>query len=223
MSDKKYGGRVVAFFASLRLAVVVMVTLGTVCAFATFYEMQHGTPAVQRDIYQTPGFAFLLGLLGINLFSVMVSRWPWTKHQAGFLIAHVGILAILVGSVISLYRGLDSNMALAEGETSDRVRLFDKALHVSVPDLGAHGVFPVVFEKRAPTPDRPKRYEVPGTDVVLVADGYEPHVTVSESFEAAETGRPALHFVLEAPMATQDAWLVPDDQQRSRQHPVWVP
>jgi hypothetical protein len=199
----------------LRLAVIVMITLGVVCAYATFYEMQHGTPAVQRDIYQTPWFAFLLGLLGINVFSVMVSRWPWTKHHAGFLIAHVGILAILVGSVISLYRGLDSNMALAEGETSDRVRLFDKALHVSVPSLGAHGVFPVVFEKRVPSPDRPKRFEVEGTDVALVADGYEPHVTVSESFEAAETGPPALHFVLEAPMATQDAWLVPDDPRRS--------
>ena len=147
MSDRKFGGNVVAFFASLRLAVIVMVTLGAICAYATFYEMQHGTPAVQRDIYQTPWFAFLLGLLGLNVFSVMVSRWPWTKHQAGFLIAHVGILAILVGSVISLYRGLDSNMALAEGETSDRVRLFDKALHVSLPEQAAHGVFPVVFEK----------------------------------------------------------------------------
>jgi len=215
MSNKRFGGRVVAFFASLRLAVVVMLTLGSVCAFATFYEMEHGTPAVQRDIYQTPWFAFLLGLLGINVFSVMVSRWPWTRHQAGFLVAHVGILAVLVGSVISLYRGLDSNMALAEGETSDRVRLLDRALHVSVPDLGAHGVFPVAYEKRAPTPDRPKRYEVPGGDVVLVADGFAPHVTVSESFEPAEAGPPALHFVLQAPMATQESWLVPDDRQRS--------
>jgi len=123
----------VATLSSLRLAVVTMVVLGSVCAFGTFYEMQHGTPAVQRDIYQTPWFAFLLGLLGVNIFSVMVSRWPWSKHHIGFLIAHVGLLTLLVGSVISLYRGLDSNMALAEGETSDRVVLFEKALHASVP------------------------------------------------------------------------------------------
>jgi hypothetical protein len=191
------------------------VTLGGIAAYATFYEMQHGTPAVQRDIYMTPWFAFLLGLLGVNVLSVMVSRWPWTKHQAGFLIAHVGILAILVGSVISLYRGLDSNMALAEGETSDRVRLLEKALRVSIPGLGAHGTFPVVLEKRPPTPESARRFGVPGSDVVLVADGYEPHVTVSESFEPAETGFPALRFVLEAPMATQEAWLVPDDPRRS--------
>jgi hypothetical protein len=205
----------VAFLSSVRLAVVTMLTLGSVAAYATFYEMQHGTPAVQRDIYQTPWFAFLLGLLGVNVFSVMVSRWPWTKHQIGFLIAHVGILAILIGSVISLYRGLDSNMMLTEGETSDRVRLLERAVRVSIPGLGAHGTFPVVFEKNPPTPDHERRFEVPGSEVVLVADGYEPHVTVSESFEAAETGLPALHFVLEAPMATQGAWLVPDDPRRS--------
>jgi hypothetical protein len=145
----------------------------------------------------------------------MVSRWPWTRHHIGFLVAHVGILAILVGSVVSLYRGLDSNMALAEGETSDRVRLLEKALHVSIPGLGAHGTYPVAFEKRPPSTDREKRYPVPGTDIVLVADAYEPHVTMSETFEAAEAGAPALHFVLEAPMATQDAWLVADDPQRS--------
>lgn len=214
MSDKSVFDRFVAFFSSLRLAVVVMLTLGSVSAFATFYEMRHGTPAAQRDIYMTPWFAFLLALLAVNLFSVMVSRWPWTKHHVGFLIAHVGILSILVGSVISLYRGLDSNMALAEGETSDRVRLLEKALHVSIPGLGAHGVFPVVFEKRAPTPEREMRFEVPGTDVVLVADAYEPHVTISESFAAAATGVPAVHFSLEAPMATQEAWLVADDPRR---------
>jgi len=217
MSDKSIFDRIVSFFASLRLAVVVMLTLGSVCAFATFYEMEHGTPAAQRDIYMTPWFAFLLALLGVNVFSVMVSRWPWSKHQAGFLIAHVGILSILVGSVISLYRGLDSNMALAEGETSDRVRILEKALHVSIPGLGAHGVFPVVFEKEAPTPGDPLRFEVPGTDLELVADAYEPHVAISESFSAAATGVAALHFVLQAPMATQDGWLVADDRQRGHQ------
>ena len=217
MSNKNFFDRIVSVFASLRLAVVVMLTLGSISAFATFYEMHHGTPAAQRDIYMTPWFAALLALLGVNVFSVMVSRWPWTRHQAGFLIAHVGILSILAGSVVSLYRGLDSNMALAEGETSDRVRLLEKALHVSIPGLGAHGVFPVAFEGVAPTPEREMRFEVPGSNVVLVADAYEPHVVISESFAAATTGVPAVHFTLEAPMATQEGWLVADDPRRGHQ------
>jgi len=215
MNDKKLGERVLGFLSSLRLAVVTMVTLGTVCGVATFYEMQHGTPAAQRDIYQTPWFAFILGLLGLNIFSVMVSRYPWTKHHTGFLIAHVGLLLVLVGSVISLYRGLDSNMALYEGETSDRVALLEKALQVSVAGLGANATIPVVFEKRPPGPGREKRYTLPGSDVTLVADEYHPHVSVVESFEPAATGVPALRFLLQAPMATQEQWLVADDPQRS--------
>jgi hypothetical protein len=216
MTDKSFGGRVLAVLSSLRLAVVTMVTLAATCGYATFYEMQNGTPAVQRDIYRTPGFALLLGLLGVNVFAVMVSRYPWTKHHIGFLTAHVGILAVLTGSLVSLYRGLDSNLALYEGEGSDRVRLLDRALQVSFSGQPARGIFPVSFEKHPPRPGRESRFTIPGSDVTLVAEAYEPHVAVAESFEPAEAGPPALHFVLQAPMATQDGWLAPGDPQRSR-------
>ena len=214
MNDKTLGGRVLALLSSLRLAVVTMVTLASVCGYATFYEMRNGTPAAQRDIYQTPWFAAILAVLAVCVFSVMVSRYPWTKHHIGFLTAHVGILLVLAGSVVSLHRGLDSNMALLEGETSDRVDLLEKALQASVPGLGASGSFPVVFEKRPPLPGREQRFPL-GGDVVLVADEYHPHVSVVESFEPAASGAPALHFVLQAPMATQEQWLVADDPQRS--------
>lgn len=192
-----------------------MVTLASTCAFATFYEMKHGTAAAQRDIYQTGGFAFLLGLLGINIFSVMVSRYPWKKHHIGFLLAHIGILTLLAGSLISLHRGLDSNMPLFEGETTDRVTLFDKALHVALPGQGAHGMFPVAFEKSPPRPGHEQRFRVPGSDVALVAEAFEPHVAVVESFEEGAEGGPALHFVLKAPFATQDGWLLAAESGRS--------
>jgi hypothetical protein len=144
----------------------------------------------------------------------MVSRYPWTKHHIGFLTAHVGILLVLAGSVWSLYRGLDSNMALFEGETTDRVALLEKAVQVAVPGLGVSGSFPVAFEKKAPAPGREARFPV-GGGVVLVADEYHPHVSVVEGFEPASGGSPALHFLLQAPMATQEQWLVADDPQRS--------
>ena len=215
MKDTSFSGRLLSALSSLRLAVVVMLTLGGTCAYATFYEMSHGTPAVQREIYQTRGFAFLLGLLGVNIFSVMVSRWPWKKHHAGFLLAHVGILSLLAGSLISLHSGLDSNMALYEGETSDRVMLLDKALHVSVPGMGASGSFPVLFEKDPPRPGHEQRFPLKGSDITLVAEAWEPHVESTESYEPASSGPPALHFVLQAPMASQDGWLSPDTPSRS--------
>src|SRR5262245_10730366 len=217
MPEKKktIAARVLDILASLRLAVVVMITLASTCAYATFYEMEHGTPAAQRDIYMTPAFALLLALLGVNIFAVMVSRWPWKKHHTGFVIAHVGILTLLAGSLISLHRGLDSNMPLYEGETSDRVALLEKALHVSIPGTGKHGSFPVAFEKRPPRPDHPQTFRVPDSDVTLVADAWEPHVELQETYEAGDDGPPALHFTMQAPMATQEAWLRADDASRS--------
>jgi hypothetical protein len=196
---------------------VVILTLAGTCAFATFYEMEHGTAAAQRDIYRTPGFSFLLGLLGVNIFSVMISRWPWKKHHIGFVLAHIGILILLAGSLISLHTGLDSNMALFEGESTDRVTLLDKALFLSLPGPGGQGArFPAEFERRPPRTDAEQRFPVPGSGVTLVAEGYAPHVQVSETFEAGGEGHPALHAILQAPFATQDAWLLADDSSRSR-------
>jgi hypothetical protein len=181
MNDKGFGGRALRWLGSLRLSVLVMVTIGSICAFATFYEMRQGTPAVQRDIYQTSWFAVLLGLLGQNVLAAMLSRWPWSKHHVGFLLAHVGILLVLTGSVVSLYRGLDSNMALYEGETSDRVTLLDRSLQVRIPALGVGGTFPVRFEKQPPREGREARFALPGSDVVLVARDYRPHVEITDS------------------------------------------
>jgi hypothetical protein len=105
-------------------------------------------------------------------------------------------------------------MALYEGETSDRVTLLDKSLQVALPGQSASASFPVLFEKRPPRPGREPRFAIPGTETVLVAEEFQPHVSANESWQPADSGPPALHFLLQAPMATQDAWLVPDDPER---------
>src|SRR4051812_27672692 len=162
----RLGARLSDALASLRLAVTVMVTLGTTCLLATIYESRHGTAAVQRDVYRTWWFAGILVTLALNIFFSMSKRWPFKPHHAGFVLAHVGILTLLAGSLVSLHWGMDGNMALFEGETTDRVALQEKALEIVAP--GGQGPFPVVFEKSAPRPDRPRRFQV-ARDLTLVA------------------------------------------------------
>lgn len=169
MKHKSLSGRVVAWLGSLRLSVVVMVAIAGICAYATFYESWHGTEAVQRDVYQTAWFAALLGLLALNVLAAMVTRWPWSRHQAGFLVAHAGILLVLAGSVVSLYGGLDSTMALYEGETSARVSLPEQSLQLRIPARGIGATFPVRFDTHPPRAGQELRLALPGTDVVLVA------------------------------------------------------
>lgn len=120
--------------ASLKLAVAVMSALGVACIAATFYEAQHGTAAAQRVFYRSPWFTFLLALLAVNVLWSVVKRYPWSRHNTGFLLAHAGILLILGGSVYSLHGGLDGRMTLLEGETGDRVGLSRESLRVMLPD-----------------------------------------------------------------------------------------
>jgi cytochrome c biogenesis protein ResB len=117
-SESTGARRVLEALGSLKMAIAVLVTLGVVCAAATFYESAHGTPTVQRDVYRTAWFAGLLGLLAVNIAVSMMLRFPWKRHQTGFVLAHVGVLLILAGSLVSLQFGLDATLALYEGESS---------------------------------------------------------------------------------------------------------
>ena len=181
MTPRSLFDRLFDAFASLRLAVTVMSTLGLTCLFATIYESKHGTPAVQRDVYTTPWFAGILVLLGLNIFCAMMKRYPWKPHHTGFVMAHIGILTLLVGSLVSLHFGMDGNMALFEGETTSRVALLQKSLQVTMPGREP-GVFPVTLEKNPPRPGHERRFDVPGGGVTLVAEDFLRHVEIKEGY-----------------------------------------
>lgn len=170
-------GRLFHLLASLRVGVVTMVTLAITCGVATFYESSRGTAAAQRVFYQTRWFTALLSLLAVNILFSMLKRYPWSRHQAGFVMAHVGIVLLLVGSLISLHRGLDGTVALYEGDGTGAVTLRERALTVDV--AGRQHTFPADFDSRPPRPDRPAVFAVPGTPVTVVADDYAPHAEVS--------------------------------------------
>ncbi len=194
------------FLSSMRLAVVSMAVLAVACAVATFYESAHGTAAAQRMFYRTRWFTFVLALLAVGVLLSMLKRLPWRMHQAGFVFAHVGILLILGGSLVSLYRGLDGSLALFEGDTGDRVALQERALAVALPS-GLAATVPVEFESNPPTPDRPQRFALPG-GATLVADDYARHVVLQETVEEGAGGSPALHIVLTGTFGEQEGWLL---------------
>lgn len=215
MSGKPLLDRIAGALASLRLAVVTMLTLGTVCAWGTFYEMDHGTEAVQRDVYRTWWFAAILVTLGVNILAVMLSRYPWKSHHTGFVIAHIGILTLLVGSMISLHYGLDSNLPLYEGETGDRALLFERSLMVALPGHAGHGQFPVVLERNPPKPGRERRFKVPGTDVTLVAEDFHPHVRPKDDVGPGSDPNPALRLGIKSPFADEKVWLLSRSDERA--------
>jgi ABC-type transport system involved in cytochrome c biogenesis permease subunit len=103
--------------ASLKLAVLVIAASAFVLGWATFVEREYGTPAVHFGIYGTWWFAGLLGLLGLNVLSAALIRFPWKKHQTGFVVTHAGIILLLIGCLQSRLGGIDAQLPIFEGDT----------------------------------------------------------------------------------------------------------
>ena len=109
--------------ASLKLAVFVLLGLAVSLAAGTVLESLHDTATAQYYVYRSLWFHGLLALLGVNIVAVMASRWPWKKHHTPFLLAHIGIVLLLVGSYFTERFGLDGTIRIAENQTSSTVDL----------------------------------------------------------------------------------------------------
>jgi hypothetical protein len=104
--------------ASLWLGALLLVLLLLAMACATVYESTHGTEQALHVFYRARWFHGLLFLLGLNILAAVVVRLPFTRSQVGFVLTHVGILAILLGALTTKFLGLEGQVGLAEGDST---------------------------------------------------------------------------------------------------------
>jgi len=115
--------RAFGFLGSLPLAVLLLVTLAAVLAWATILEAQHGTATARWYVYESRWFVGLLAVLGINIFAAAATRFPWKRHQTGFVVTHCGLLVLLAGSIQSFLDGIEGRVSLVEGESTQHMVL----------------------------------------------------------------------------------------------------
>lgn len=104
------------FCASLKLAVLVILGSAVVLGVATFVEGRYGLQAAQFGVYGAWWFAALNGLLALNIFCAAAIRYPWKRHQTGFVITHIGLLTLLFGCLLTRRGGIDAQMPILEGD-----------------------------------------------------------------------------------------------------------
>lgn len=198
--------RLARFLASLRLAVSVIVALAVSLATATILESIYDTPTARYWVYDSFWFAAILTLLGLNIFTVALSRWPWKKRHIPFLLAHAGILMILGGSWATRRFGADGSIRLSEGEALSWVELDEAVLHV----VDHESVVTSIPVKWVPPGVRFNPVQIPGHDLKI--DAWIAHAEPSLRFSPAspgQNGAAAIHFRLQGgPMRiVQDVWL----------------
>lgn len=204
--------RIFDFLASLELAVTLILSLAVILSVGTIYESKYGAAVAGQVVYRSIWMQILLWVLIVNLAAVAFSRMPWRKHHVGFLITHLGIIVLLLGSWVQQQRGVDGVLALAPGEKSQVVRLDENMLYVfkTVPGRA----YDLVLEQRLNF-DLRKNLESPvsyslkeaGKEISVLQYFPKANRDVVAENVAVGKGVPALKLKLLGSRATFNDWM----------------
>jgi hypothetical protein len=208
---KKLALKVFDFCSSVKLAVILLLSLSIIMAIGTFYEAEYGTADAQRIVYKGWYMTLLMVLLIINLSCAAISRMPWKKNHIGFVITHAGIIMLLIGSFITQKRGLDGTLALGITESSDNFLVQETELHVYQMFNGKPFALllqrPVDFDHKPPE-KKPTSFNLVDEDVLTV----KRYIQKSARRILAEPSQdpaalPALKFTLYNERVNVSEWL----------------
>ena len=206
-------------FASLKLAVFILLGLALLVALGTFVEAKYDAKTSRKDIYHTFWMFGLMILLSLNLTAVMIDRLPWKRHHMAFIMAHVGILILLAGSLVTWFYGLDGTMRIGIGESNRFVSVEATELNLyasfdgdSYSSMLSDKDKPVDFFKYPPRRERPHRISnLDGGTLEVI--GYERYVLPERKVvpvEASDRGffGSGIRFQLFNSNANEVDWLV---------------
>ncbi len=209
--------RIFKFFASVKLAIPLLIALILALAAGTFVESAHGADAARMLVYDSPWFSALLILLVINLAAAAFDRYPWKKKHIGFVITHLGIIVILAGSLVTQKTMVDGQMVIAEGETESRITLSQPLLYIYSAADQMDWMFYIKkqpFDWRGDLPLEPKK----NSDTVPLPFkasliSYLPHSSSREEVVKNQDGPPAVKVTLKNSFLNQSQWLVLNDAE----------
>src|SRR5438552_490302 len=132
------------FLGSLQFAIILLTVLIVAAIAGTICETQINPDIAQKYIYNNWLFNLWLSLLCINLFCVAAIRYPWKRHQTGFVITHAGIITLLIGSMIDRIWGIEGFVHLYSDKPGTHVmELHEQVLTATVDGKSAPTKFKI--------------------------------------------------------------------------------
>ncbi|MEP7016163.1 MAG: hypothetical protein ABI925_12040 [Verrucomicrobiota bacterium] len=208
--------RLFKFFASIKLAVILLAVLIVAAIAGTIYESSFDAKVARAYIYGAPWFNVWLLLLAANLIVSALSRWPWRKHHVAFLVTHLGIITLLTGSLIGRIWGIEGTITLFKGEPPTNRLLVDQH-QIRVHDTdGIVKGYVAEFLHHPPSPERPRDLGKLASGARLSVIDYAPAIEGKlNPRPLREGGAPSVHFTISTAMMGQhlESWLLADDPQ----------
>lgn len=206
------------FTASLKLAVIVIVALGIISAVGTIYESMYDRVYAQKLVYHSFWMWMIMALLAINITAVMIDRLPWKKHHISFILAHIGILFLLAGSVVTFVSGIDGSMIFEIGGKNRFVEIQEDEF-VVYTSLDAQKYRTLFQEKvdffnrdlvKKPMIVKLKESELKVVEYINFGLPQQKIIPVNLETNSNLADSPAVQFLIEGSRANQTAWLFKD-------------
>lgn len=198
--------------ASLKLAVFTIIAIGVVTAVGTIIEAKYDAYAAKKLVYDTWYMYTVMGILAVNLIGVMVDRWPWKKRHASFVCAHIGILMILAGAVVTMKWGVDGSMRVEIGQKNNLVQTPETDLTIYSSFDGDRYTKTleqeVDFFKKPPSRDKPMKVATYNGEIQIIE--YQKYVIPSRKVVDGEQGKSGagIRLQLQNPNVNMIEWLV---------------
>ncbi len=200
-------------FISLKLAVFILLALAVLTAVGTFIESQYNQEIANKLVYRSLWMTATLLLLAVNLISVLIDRWPWRKRHFPFVLAHIGILTLMLGSLVTRSFGVDGSLRFKEGEKASLVSVSDMEIKIYSSYDGEN--FSLIHEEPVDMffirPTLKKPYVISTAHERFIIKRHFPFAIGRELFQpVSKNGRPAVRFYLAGSQANMAEWIYLD-------------
>lgn len=108
-----------ALLGSLELAIALLAVWAAALLLGTLVESWYDAAAAGELVYGAWWFRLLLALLAVNILCAALKKWPWKRHQLGFLITHLGLLTLLAAAAWSALASSSGTMTLCDSPAAD--------------------------------------------------------------------------------------------------------
>lgn len=224
LPQRSFYRRMIKPLASLKLAVLTMALMAILSAVGTFVEAKLGLEHAQKLVYQSYWMVAVMVLFVTNLTAVILDRWPWQAKHSSFILAHIGLIMLVLGQWVGNNYGLDGTMSINIGSEN-------KFVTVSKTEVQVYSSFDAVqytrlyrqdvdFITRPPTPQKPLAYKL--EDDELRFTDFKPFVVPKRDIlpsEHANSGR-AVRFQIKNQQTQAVEWLFQKSAQLSDIKPM---
>jgi len=184
---------------SLKLAVILLITIAGAIAFATVMESKFDSAVARYYIYNAAWFNVWLLALALNLLCAAFTRWPWQKKHVGFVLTHAGIILMLTGAVVGRIWGFEAFVTLDKTKPPENRLIMHEDILTIDTSSGVRGQVPFDTEMRPPTEARPFSLPLEGSPLKLVIDRSTENLVPDDNLAAsADPLAPfgvGLHFI----------------------------